>query len=260
MLDIDTQRVADPSLFSLQLVAVISCRPWPCACAGDDLIWVVTIVGDCSAVYPAGIDPFMALSTGDYGKMSSWTQANSIGLLLLIVSQTVTSSGKASSVNAARSEATDYSGVVDNLPWGFVVNRQKQTSESKQLQHIRYDFKSVHPMRKTVKKRVYLKAWLELTRFESTQAANTEMRQWQARAHPDMGLSYEWDHMVINKDQLYHLHAGCVFSEENFSQMRRNLEKMIGMDVRATGLTCRCGGGCSDLHALFFDNQELKHE
>lgn len=93
-----------------------------------------------------------------------------------------------------------------------------------------------------------------------TQAANTEMRQWQARAHPDMGLSYEWDHMVLKKDQLYHLHAGCVFSEENFSQMRRNLEEMIGMDVRATGLICRCGGGCSDLHALFFDNQELKHE
>lgn len=192
--------------------------------------------------------------------MSNWTRTNSIGLLLLIVSQTVASSGEASSASAALVEATDYSGVVGNLPWGFVVSRQKHTPESEQLQHIRYDFKSVHPIRKTVKKRVYLKAWLELTRFESTQAANAEMRQWQARAHPDMGLSYEWDYMILKKDQLYHLHAGCVFSEENFSQMSRNLEEMIGMDVRATGLTCRCGGGCSDLHSLDFDNQELKHE
>ncbi len=63
------------------------------------------------------------------------------------------------------------------------------------------------------------------------------------RAHPDMGLTYAWDLVVLDGVRLHHLHAPCLFSEDSFDLMSANLLKMINSPSDSV-LRCRCGGGC----------------
>ena len=141
----------------------------------------------------------------------------------------------------------DYSVILEGLPWEFKHTSTPLGEKPEKAEtSIRYDFVSIKPLKKTSRGAVYLKADLTVTSYSSSEAAAQALRNIQGKAHPDMGLSYAWDYLLLQEKRLYHLHSGCVISEENFDIMVHNLRKHIFQegDVAHAALRCRCGGGC----------------
>ena len=65
-----------------------------------------------------------------------------------------------------------------------------------------------------------------------------------AGADPDIGLSYAWDRLLLSGAVVYRLHAGCLWSEENFRRLAGRLEAVVWPHQR---VACRCGGSCREL-------------
>ncbi len=141
----------------------------------------------------------------------------------------------------------DYSVILEGLPLKFrhTSSPLKDKPENAETS-TRYDFVSIKPLKKTARGAVYLKADLTVTSYRSSEAATQALRNIREKAHPDMGLSYAWDYLLLQDKRLYHLHSGCVISEENFDIMVDNLRKHIFQegDVAHAAIRCRCGGGC----------------
>lgn len=145
--------------------------------------------------------------------------------------------------------------IAKDLPQDFLVTEtnarsddelEKQPGNQDILSSIRYDFVSEDPVRETSRGGVFLKADLESTQYRDNQKALEAMQEIQRLAHPDMGLSYEWDYLILNDDSIYHLHASCVFSEDWFNKMANNLDERVALsgNKHASRIYCRCGGGC----------------
>ena len=147
------------------------------------------------------------------------------------------------------------SDIANGLPQNFLVTEtnarpddepEKQPANQDILSSIRYDFVSEDPVRETSSGGVFPRADLESTRYKDNQKALEAMLEIQRLAHPDMGLSYEWDYLILNNDSIYHLHASCVLSEDWFNKIASNLDERVALSANkhSSGIYCRCGGGC----------------
>ena len=159
---------------------------------------------------------------------------------------------------AASVSATDMprlADIVNGLPQNFLVTEtnitpddelKKQPDSQDIVANIRYEFVSESPVRETGRGKIFLKADLRYTHYGDKQKALAAMQEIQSLAHPDMGLSYEWDYLILNTDSIYHLHASCVFSEDLFNKMASNLDERVAAsgNKHSSTIHCRCGGGC----------------
>lgn len=144
----------------------------------------------------------------------------------------------------------DYSAVVNELSWKFNVTSEEieraEQEGSSERKTLRLDFVSKEPIKNTPNGNLYLRADLTVTEYSGKDAALNEWAAMIAKAHPDMGLSYAWDHLILNGQKIYHLHAACTFSEENMDVMTFNLRSIVVPDQHnvAPTIHCRCGSGC----------------
>jgi hypothetical protein len=147
--------------------------------------------------------------------------------------------------------------IVAGLPWRFDVSTTRRQAaeplaDDKQpasAARITHQFVSAKPYRSTAQGLLFLRAELTLDQFDTPPQAEQAFTRIAAEAHPDMGLSYAWDHLILSDHSLLHLHASCAFSEPHFLQMVGELEKLAGPGEAGNtrALQCRCGGGCKAL-------------
>jgi hypothetical protein len=172
-------------------------------------------------------------------------------VFLLVVSGLFPFAGLAG--DAAETEPTpvlDPVQIVEGLPWTFEIGTIDASGEhdtsAAGVGSIRYDFTSTEPYNKTAQGKRFLRAELEITRYDSREVADAAYRRLLADAHPDMGLSYAWDRVILAAGALFHLHAGCTFSESSFGQMAGRLDALVRQpdDGAGDAFFCRCGGGC----------------
>ncbi len=129
--------------------------------------------------------------------------------------------------------------IIQGLPWKFSIS----TEQSNAGETTRTLFVSNEPIENSGAGAVYLRASLETRTFDQPEPAAEAYSKQALDAHPDTGLTYAWDLLVLDGNQLHHLHAPCLFSEESFDMMSANLLKMISPSSDSI-LRCRCGGGC----------------
>jgi len=147
--------------------------------------------------------------------------------------------------------------IVAGLPWRFDVSTTRHQGadhladgkEPVATARITHQFVSAKPYRSTAQGLLFLRAGLTQEQFDTPVNAEQAFQGVAAEAHPDMGLSYAWDHLILSDHSLLHLHASCAFSESHFLQMVGELEKLVGPGEAGTtrALQCRCGGGCKAL-------------
>lgn len=130
--------------------------------------------------------------------------------------------------------------ITQGLPWKFSVSTEQTETDNT----TRTLFVSEEPVEDSGGKTVSLSAFLETQTFDRPEQAAGVFAKQADNAHPDTGLTYAWDLLVLDGAHLHHLHAPCLFSEESFNTMSANLRKMISPASRQT-LRCRCGGGCA---------------
>ncbi len=137
--------------------------------------------------------------------------------------------------------------LVADLPWAFEVTVEPATEEAA-VRTTRYRFKSTAPVEKTAAGAIYLRANLTALEYADASSAETAFEELLAGADPNIGLSYAWDKLLLSGTLIYRVHAGCIFSEENFRRMAERLEGAVrrrtGADLRVA--TCWCGGGCQE--------------
>lgn len=111
---------------------------------------------------------------------------------------------------------------------------------------IRFKYISTQPLSRKTEKKSYFKFLLTVTRFKEQSQAEYQFRSMEQKAHPDMGLSYEWDLLFVKQNLLYHLNAPCTVSEATFNDLGITLVKMVhhGKGTDFLSMSCRCGGGC----------------
>lgn len=132
--------------------------------------------------------------------------------------------------------------LVQGLPWRFTTTSEFLDSDDS----TRTIFTSTEPIEGSGATAVFLKASLRTTLFDKPSMATEAFSEQVHRAHPDTGLTYAWDLVLLDGPRLHHLHADCLFSEEAFDTMSANLCGIVNADdFRA--LRCRCGGGCRSL-------------
>jgi len=129
--------------------------------------------------------------------------------------------------------------ITQGLPWEFSVSTELPETDST----TRTLFVSREPLKNSGVQAVFLRASLETRTFDQPAQAAEAFATQAHGAHPDTGLTYAWDLLVLDGAQLHHLHSPCLYSEEFFSMMSANLLKMIS-PTPSQVLRCRCGGGC----------------
>ncbi len=126
------------------------------------------------------------------------------------------------------------------LPVPFVVEGVEDGEAGRVL-----SLRSSEPVGRNTAGALYLRATLTISGLgDADPAAEIERRL--AAADPDIGLSYAWDYVAAGGGPVFHLHAGCTFSEESFRKVARALAARLagaGGDSSAS-FWCRCGGGC----------------
>ncbi len=174
------------------------------------------------------------------------------GLLLLAGGPTPPAAfSGASEQTTASALGQDPAKIFDGLPWTFKTSitrgsgpyEKTPETSAPAVSSVHYRFTSTKP---EIQSGAVLKADLLVTQFVKPDAAKEAFRREFSGAHPDMGLSYEWDRVIAGSTWLFHLHASCLFSESSFQQMAKNLgaytKRSDGGPIQAFG--CRCGGGC----------------
>ena len=145
------------------------------------------------------------------------------------------------------SAPVDYSMAVSGLPWEF--NQPAVTIDEQEARagiSTRYQFVSTEPLARTAQQYTYLRVALTVTSYVSQERAVEDFKLIGEQAHPDMGLSYAWDYLLLDDRTLYHLHTGCSMSRDNFDIIVSNLWRAVlpEGDNEPRALRCRCGGGC----------------
>lgn len=174
-------------------------------------------------------------------------------LVLALLQMPVGSSGQ-EPVGKMFDESVWLTDLMSSLPVKFLVTEHNLTGAELELQPMtrgagsitRYKYVSQSPIQETTGGRIFLKAEMLHIQYKDVQKASAAMLETKIRAHPDMGLSYAWDYLLLNKDSIYHLHASCLFSKDWFEQMTSALNKHLSSsgEVPAMSIFCRCGGGC----------------
>ncbi len=130
--------------------------------------------------------------------------------------------------------------VTQGLPWEFSISTEQTEADNT----TRTLFVSSDPIENSGTRNVFLRASLETRTFDRPAQASEAFAEQAHDAHPDTGLTYAWDLLVLDGARLHHLHAPCLFSGESFDIMSANLLEMISPTSRQV-LRCRCGGGCT---------------
>ncbi|MCP3993899.1 MAG: hypothetical protein GY722_02385 [bacterium] len=143
--------------------------------------------------------------------------------------------------------------LVADLPWRFEVSQERSSApeaNEKLVQVTQFRFKSTEPYEQTPDGPIYLRAQLSTHEHDTAFAAESAFDDLLASADPVIGLSYAWDHILVNGTIVYHLHVPCLFSEARFREMAAELEKAIRRQAASSprATTCRCGTGCR--HAM----------
>ena len=143
-------------------------------------------------------------------------------------------------------------GVVDKLPWQFTLKTKKLAKKQSGLtgstQSQRVSFRSRKPIKKTNSGGIYLRGTLTSHRFNNADAARDHFQKQVTSAHPDMGLSYAWDYLVLTRNHIHHLYGECTISDSHFQQMIKNLDRILTSSgqMKNRTLLCRCGSGCRE--------------
>ena len=143
--------------------------------------------------------------------------------------------------------ASDYSELMQGLPWEFKRNSSSITAEEGDASaEIRWEFVSAKPVRMSAGGSLYLRADLTVSEFGKAGVAESRWQALLEKAHPDMGLSYAWDYLIFRGQVIYRLHADCTFSDSGFDSMIANLKAMLPQEdiEKAQTIRCSCGGGC----------------
>lgn len=140
--------------------------------------------------------------------------------------------------------------LVAELPWTFEARVEPPSTREGGQEPVwikRYHFKTMEPIDKTAAGATYLRADLTTSEHAGTEFGRSALEDLLTNADPDTGLSYAWDHLLQSGAMVYHLHAGCTFSEDAFQKMAGRIEEAVRhrpFDLRV--VTCRCGGGCRE--------------
>jgi len=145
-------------------------------------------------------------------------------------------------------ELTQHFGQTFHITRERMLNKESSYGEQgwEGTQVFKFNYVSTRPYRKDKNGEIYLKFSLTVTIFKEQAQAISWLKNVAQKAHPDMGITYEWDLFFVKKSTLYHLHMPCIFSEANVNLLSTTLEKMV-QDQGITDLSqlkCRCGGGC----------------
>lgn len=138
--------------------------------------------------------------------------------------------------------ALSEAAVVQGLPWLFTKASEILDSGGS----TRTTYISTEPIEGSGATSVFLEAFLSTTSFDNSAMAIESFSEQVYHAHPDTGLTYAWDLVLLDGARLYHLHADCLFSEEVFDTMSANLYRIVNTD-EVLALRCRCGGGCQSI-------------
>jgi hypothetical protein len=85
--------------------------------------------------------------------------------------------------------------------------------------------------------------FLEVTVYPRPEAAESAFKALVAKADHNTGLSYAWDHVVLDGSRVLHLEAPCLLTSERFGALSRRLDAILHAGAGQT-LHCVCGGGC----------------
>ena len=121
-----------------------------------------------------------------------------------------------------------------NLPWPFIIHVKEEKP-------VRITYLSTQEKQQL---NPNVKMFLEVSTHENHTAAGESFSQVQQKAHPDMGLSYGWDLVLVRDRLIYHLHADCTLAEHHFMSMVESLIRILPDTTSPKTLFCRCGGGC----------------
>ena len=144
---------------------------------------------------------------------------------------------------AVRSTAPDVGAIVAGLPWTFT---ESERWDANGLPIREVLLVSQEARSESEQPPVYLRARFTTMEYADTASAAEAFEEMAAEAHPDTGLSYAWDLVILNGRRLHHLHGDCTLSGAVFERMGENLRQLL-RDAGAESfnvLECRCGGGC----------------
>jgi hypothetical protein len=113
----------------------------------------------------------------------------------------------------------------------------------------KYLFRSKKPISKNADgSSIYLRFSLMVLTYQKKAHAKTAYGALFKECHPDTGLTYAWDAVVLADKRLMWLHAPCLLSEANWLKLSKRLEEDPLLAEAATGriFECRCGSGCRD--------------
>lgn len=144
--------------------------------------------------------------------------------------------------------------IVRGLPWTFSCSIEKGGEGQfpgvenivRPVDQTRYQFRSRSPIKEDSGGGTYLNITLRVGTYREREEAQAVFQAIGRHAHPDTGLTYQWDLVALHGVKIYYLHADCLLSREHFYVLSEELIQQIGVaggpDVQL--MTCRCGGGC----------------
>jgi hypothetical protein len=126
--------------------------------------------------------------------------------------------------------------LVSELPWLFKIHVKEEKP-------IRIVYLSSPEKLKSTPK---LKIILDIGEYKNNESATEDFSKIYEKAHPDMGLSYGWDLILVLDKRTYHLHADCTLAEKYFILMANTLKHIVDPFAKnpPQSFLCRCGDGC----------------
>lgn len=132
--------------------------------------------------------------------------------------------------------------------YNYVIGKCSQESNTPFLHNdlnscATYSFKSTKAANK-----IYKRFKFSVFEYTNKELAEINFKSLLSSSHPDMGLTYSWDFVILIDAKLYWLNAGCIFSNEAWEiiknafkdSMHNNNEE----DNSLKSFNCRCGSGC----------------
>lgn len=110
-------------------------------------------------------------------------------------------------------------------------------------------FISINPINKDgINKKTFKRFKFSVFDYTDNKIAELNYHALLSSAHPDMGLSYSWDFVILIDSKLYWLNAGCLYSSDNWQTLKNSfiasVDKSINNNSFLTYFNCRCGSGC----------------
>ena len=109
-------------------------------------------------------------------------------------------------------------------------------------------FKSIEPINNTNNNKTFKRFKFSVFEYMNKEIAEINYHSLLSGSHPDMGLTYSWDLVILIDSKLYWLNADCLFSNDNWEILKNafiaSVNKNIDENTLLTYFSCRCGSGC----------------